>query len=171
MIELFCKQNDLKLKLEAKGFENADEDWVNISLKLTQGDNIFRQTDPCLELDDFLSIIEWFRALEQNKLPSTPNLRFLEPEISFHYIVSSERSALISVFLDYRFEPDFTVKQSHPWEYDQGDKIFDVLLEMGFEDSEIFGNQHIFFDLKSKDFKRIRSGFETAKNILSIEKI
>lgn len=160
-MSLHNEQNKLSFTLTSLGFaserENGeDDDWVDVRVKITQGENIFTSVGECLQAHELSSIKEWFTTLSKRRLPSDAILEFIEPEIKFHFLEQTRKWVLIMIELNCEFDSDFMPKQFHPDDFDWGE-TFDELLD---NQDPFWYRDKLIFPLRKQDFVRIVSELE-----------
>ena len=153
MIELRYEPNDLIFKLTTSGFAHKAEEWLELQVEVTQGKNRFSQQGSWLEARDIWTIANWFNALSNKTLPKSAGLSFLEPNINFNYIATSERGVMISVELEAEFEMNFMAQQFHPGLFVDG-KTFEDILKGGGYGPYDYENE-LIFEIKPEEFPTI----------------
>ena len=133
-----------------------DDHWLDIGVEVIQGDHRFSSDFECMTAYDLLGVTEWFKALSENRLVESPELSFLERELSFHFLSIVENAVFIGVGLSSGFELDFLPKQFHPHYYDFSS--FDEMIE--FDDPYQFRKMPVFI-LSKEELARITKQLET----------
>lgn len=143
LFELFNVEKKIGLRLALVGYQfpaSQYDDWLVVSLDVTQGASRYSRTDPSLEAQELLQILAWFKALQARELPGYASLSFTEPNLTFHFLAATGESVRISIELNLELKPDFNMRQ------------------LGADDS----TWNIVFELRPEDFANICGALETA---------
>lgn len=130
---------DLELSIEGYQFPEIPKDqWCFVKVIVKQGSDVFEAIDPALQTTELLRVLEWFRCLQERKLPRYARLCFTEPCLEFDFLASTESSVRISVHLSHELKPNFDLEQ------------------LGRRSSE----WSVVFELRENELKQIVSGVE-----------
>ncbi len=116
MLSLHDARNDLTLSLEFVEYTTSVEDddygWITTELVVCQGNKKFSSRGSYLTDGDLFSIVQWFESLAKRKIPERRILRFLEPNLMFHFMESKGSGILIGTQLNLEWKPRFKPLQS-----------------------------------------------------------
>lgn len=109
MIKLTSEKGDFDFECNIINYQFPDivDDWCLLRVKITKDDSVFEKIDPALEAMDLPKLHNWFNALANNTLPSTSQLWFIEPCISFDFNGYRNGLVYISINLSHELKPDF----------------------------------------------------------------
>lgn len=109
MIKLTSHRDNIHFECNIVGYQFPDtaDEWCLLRIKVIQNDRIFEKIDPALETMDLPELHNWFNALANNTLPSTSQLWFTEPCISFDFNGYRNGLVYISINLSHELKPDF----------------------------------------------------------------
>jgi len=146
MFRLVDTEGFIAIEMAIVGYQFPHEqtdDWLLVALNVRQKESVFFHTDPALEVEDLRSIYEWFRCLQDHRLPQTASLYFVEPNLAFHLLADKGHTIRFSLELSHELKPPFNNNQ------------------FGCDDSE----WNIVFELSAGDIENITNAFEKAINV------
>jgi len=146
--------NDVTFEMTSFGYAHEEGPWITTRLTATQGENYTENAGQHIESYELSRIGDWFIALSEWKLPSDSSLRFIEPNISFHFLESTSDWVLIGIELEFESELDFIPIQIH---------AIDAISFSREEQVEYYYNFHnyremMIFELHKEDLNRITKG-------------
>jgi lysophospholipase L1-like esterase len=88
--------NDYQFEHENQG--KSDNEWLTISLRVSNQDSFWQWTDPCLTFSDVKALAAWFNSIARGEVERV-NISHLEPEVSFEVTDRSDDYAVVRVSL------------------------------------------------------------------------
>lgn len=109
MIKLADITNMINLQLDIVGYEFSENEynWCLRKVIVQKSGNQFEKNDPSLEITDLYKLYDWFNDLSKGRLPRDAEFRFTEPCFSLAFISYKNQIVIISIMLNYGFEPNF----------------------------------------------------------------
>lgn len=93
-------------------YENKEEGWLMIDVKIKSIEGSFSIQDPALTISEAFEIANWFQDILDNK-DVEQELYFLEPNLEFRFISKHEDMTKFKIIFSVELKPDFCIDNEY----------------------------------------------------------